>query len=428
MNRTRFINGILVILLTAAVMGASASPIEASGGYNPRARGIAQAVPDWEQANSNGFGEPQVGEVTALEAFDGYLYAGTHNPIDPEPLFDGAQILRSSDGLTWTAVTQPGFGNTHDIAPPAILDFVVFNSRLYASTGRGNAGQIWRTLNGTIWAPMTVTGFSDPDNVEMAALAVYGGMIYAGVGNQVTGAQIWRSFSGDNNTWTMVAPVVPGADAATITGLAEFDGALYAAVKSDSPAQIWQSYGGASGTWVTVVGDGFGDPDTLSTGGMSVFNGNLYVGAGNDAAGALLYRTTDGATWSQVIAPAFGDPNNQAVDMVFVSQNQLNVGVRNAVTGIEIWRSTDGTVWEQANLDGFGDSNNTVSNGSNATGEFMSQLYVGTSNVVDGGELWRRLNPPQQVPLLGSSGVIILAILLLGAGATVLRGRLDLRA
>jgi hypothetical protein len=62
--------------------------------------------------------------------------------------------------VTWTAVTQPGFGNSHDIAAPAILDFVVFNTRLYASTGRGNAAQIWRTLNGTTWAPMSVVGIA----------------------------------------------------------------------------------------------------------------------------------------------------------------------------------------------------------------------------------------------------------------------------
>jgi len=372
MHRTQYIKGFLANLL---VIGAT---------------GIAQAVPDWEQVNTNGFVGPQADEVTALEAFDGYLYAGNHNPIDPEPLFDGAQIFRSPDGVNWTAVTQPGFGTAHDNAAPAILDFVVFNSRLYASTGRGNAAQIWRSLNGTIWAPMTITGFSDPDSVDIAALAVYGGMIYAGVRNEVSGAQIWRSFSGENNTWTKVAPVTPGTADASVTGLAEFDGALYATVESESPAQVWQSYSGASGTWVTLVSDGFGDAETLAIGGMAVFGGYLYVGAGNDATGALLYRTSDGATWDQVITPGFGDPDSQQIDMVYVFQNKLYVSTRNPVTGIEIWRSADGGSWEQANSSGFGDSNNTGTNKRNATGEFMNQLYVGTSNVAQGGQLWRK--------------------------------------
>jgi hypothetical protein len=374
-----------------SIVSADPAELPAPGTYSQTVQGIAQEIPIWEQVNVNGFGDLQTGEVTALEAFNGYLYAGTHNPIDPAPLFDGAQIFRSPDGVTWTPVTQPGFGNSHDIAPPAILDFVVFNNQLYAGTGRGNASQIWRTSNGTIWAPMDVTGFSDPDNVDITALAVYNGMIYAGVTNQVTGVQIWRSFTGNNNEWTQAAPALPGTVPASVTGFAEFgfDGGLYAAIESEEgPAQIWRSYGS---NWEIVVNDGFGDATTLLTGGLAEFGGYLYVGAGNTANGAQLWRTNDGAIWEQAITPGFGDPNNQQVEMLFVFQNQLYAGVQNAVTGIEIWRSADGVLWEQVNQDGFGDSNNSTTNRSNAKANFMSQLYVGTSNIVDGGELWRML-------------------------------------
>ena len=377
------------------IESASAPELPAPSTYNQGVQVVAQAAPIWEQVNSNGFGDPQTGEVTALEAFNGYLYAGTHNPIDPEPLYDGAQIFRSLDGITWTPVIEPGFGNSHDIAPPAILDFIVFNNQLYAGTGLGNASQIWRTSNGITWAPMDVTGFSDPDNVDVTALAVYNNMIYAGVTNQVTGAQIWSSFTGDNNSWTQVAPDLPGTAPASVTGFAAFafDSGLYAAIQTeDAPVQIWRSYGGA---WEVILNDGFGDGNTLFAGGMTEFLGDLYFGAGNAVDGAQLWRTIDGATWEQVIAPGFGDPNNQQVEMVYVFQNQLYASVKNAVTGMEIWRSADGMLWEQANTDGFGDSNNTRTNWGNATSDFMSQLYVGTSNVVDGGELWRTL---QQIP------------------------------
>jgi hypothetical protein len=94
---------VLLILLVLIVAGVSAS---------------VQVVPGWQQVNSSGFGDPQAGEVSAVEAFNGYLYAGTHNPIDPGPQLDGAQILCSSDGETWIPVTDPGFGNDHDTAPP----------------------------------------------------------------------------------------------------------------------------------------------------------------------------------------------------------------------------------------------------------------------------------------------------------------------
>src|SRR3990172_8714768 len=131
---------------------------------------------------------------------------------------------------------------------------------------------------------------------------------------------------------------------------------------------------------------------------MAVFGGYLYIGAGNSAVGAQLWRSNNGTSWAQAINPGFGDPNNQKVEMVFVFQNQLYVSVKNAVTGIEVWRSADGTLWEQVNQDGFGDSNNSGTNGSHATADFLNQLYVGTSNIVDGGELWRMLQQPTDTP------------------------------
>ena len=93
---------VLIILLVLLVAIVSAS---------------VQVVPDWQQVNSSGFGDPQASEVSALTAFNGHLYAGTYNPIDPGPQLDGAQIFRSADGETWTPVTDPGFGNDHDTAP-----------------------------------------------------------------------------------------------------------------------------------------------------------------------------------------------------------------------------------------------------------------------------------------------------------------------
>jgi hypothetical protein len=392
MGYKKFAIGVLIILLVASVSAYVPGASSAPDTYNNSAQVIAQAapIPAWQQVNISGFGDSKELEVSALEAFNGYLYAGTYNVVDPTPLFDGGRIFRSPDGATWSPVTQPGFQNPHDTAPPAILDFVIFGNRLYASTGRGNAAQIWRSSNGVNWAPMVAAGFGDPDLHDIAALAVYNGMIYAGASSQVSGAQIFRSATGDSNTWSLVAPATSTMAGAGVTGFALFNGALWATIESEAPVQIWRSTGGA---WTAVMNNGFGNSLTTSTGGMAMFGGYLYVGAGNTTVGAQLWRTNDGASWTQAINPGFGDPNNQTVETVFVFQNQLYVSVKNAVTGLEVWRSTDGTLWEQANQDGFGDSNNTGTNRGNAIANFLSQLYVGTSNVVDGGELWRMLNP-----------------------------------
>jgi len=402
MGHKKIAIGALVILLVAGTAGVSAcvTNTDAPRTNIPGAQEIAQAIPipGWQQANTNGFGDPKALEVSALEAFNGYLYAGTYNIVEPNVLFDGARIYRSPDGVTWTPVTQPGFQNPHDSAPPAILDFVLFGNRLYASTGRGgNPAQIWRASNGVNWAPMVTAGFGDPDIHDIAALAVYNGMIYAGASSQVSGARIFRSSTGDSNTWNPVTPAGPTMAGAGVTGLAVFNGALYATIESEAPVQIWRT-SSAGSTWTTVVNNGFGDSLTTSTGGMAVFGGYLYVGAGNSAVGAQLWRSNDGANWAQAINPGFGDSNNQKVEMVFAFQNQLYASVKNAVTGIEVWRSADGALWEQVNQDGFGDTNNTGTNGSHATADFLSQLYMGTSNVVDGGELWRMLQEPTDTP------------------------------
>jgi hypothetical protein len=338
--------------------------------------------------NSDGFGDLDTDEVSALAVFNGYLYAGVSNT---NPL-EGAQIFRSQNGVTWTPVIEPGFGLPHDNRPPAILDLTVFQGRLYASTGKGNAAQIWRSLDGVTWAPMVNSGFWDPDTVAITGLTEFDGKVYAGAWNEVSGAQIWSSFTGDNNSWTQVAPVVPGTGPGGVAGMTVFDGALYAAIDSDAPAQIWRSYGGA---WTAVMSDGFGSDMTTSISGMAVFGGYLYVGAGNETSGAQLWRTNDGDIWTQVIDPEFAIPNNLAVEMVSVWQNQLYVSVKNTLTGIEIWRSADGASWEQANQDGFGDSSNAGTNFSFATAEFLGDLYIGTTNGVTGGELWRFYLPRQ---------------------------------
>ena len=159
MEHQRITISALVFLLITGISISACTPV-VSGAPNTDilvAPELAQAIPiiGWQQANLNGFGDPKEQEVSALESFNGYLYAGTYNIVEPLVLFDGARIFRSPDGVTWTPVTQPGFQNPHDSAPPAILDFVIFGNRLYASTGRGgNPAQIWRSSTGTSWAPM----------------------------------------------------------------------------------------------------------------------------------------------------------------------------------------------------------------------------------------------------------------------------------
>jgi hypothetical protein len=85
----------------------------------------------------------------------------------------------------------------------------------------------------------------------------------------------------------------------------------------------------------------------------------------------------------------FGDLNNTKFDGPFIFDSKLYVVTNNSVTGTEIWRTSDGSNWTQANIDGFGDSNNVESLWSTAQVSFKDNLYIGTTNSGNGGEVWQ---------------------------------------
>ncbi len=356
---------------------------------NHRVQKFAPGVPDWQQVNLNGFGERHARGITALEQFNGQLYAGTSTSWE---IGKGAQIYRTGDGVTWNAVTEPGFGVYTDTIS-TIIDLEVFDEQLYAGVGWGNIqGQIWRSPDGTSWAPVTTDGFGNGSNLAVTTLAVFNNILYAGTGNSDSGAQIWRSSSGDSGDWTRVAPDEPGtADNVNVTDLVVFKGALYAAVEADeetsAAAQVWRSTNGSG--WDTVIADGFGESHNISTGGFAEFGGYLYLGVRNDTSGAQLWRSADGTTWEQVVGDGFGNAANFKVEMLTVFANQLFAEVNNGETGLQIMRSSDGTQWEQVNIDGFGDSNNAAILWNNSTAKYKGYLYLGTWNPANGGEVWK---------------------------------------
>ncbi len=83
----------------------------------------------------------------------------------------------------------------------------VFNGSLYVGTYNENSnkpGQIWRSANGTTWAPVMQNGFGSADNLSVLSLYSYRGALYTVTSNAVTGNQVWKS--PDGTTWTKTAP------------------------------------------------------------------------------------------------------------------------------------------------------------------------------------------------------------------------------
>jgi uncharacterized protein YjiK len=378
---------------TSQFRGASGVDIDSDGNVyiadftNARIQKFAPGVPGWEQVNINGFGDRNNSLVWSLEVFGGQLYAGASN------WGSGASIWRTADGTSWNSVSGLGFGTLYTNTNPAILDMIVFNSQLYASTGwDGVGGQLWRSSDGAAWEQVEGNGFGDATNGAIAALGVFNNTLYATTHSFTSahGLEIWRSSTGDSGDWSRVVADGNGnANNYICTGLIEFRGHLYAAVENAADgAEVWRTSDGIA--WTRVVTGGFGDADNTQMGGFAIFGDYLYVGTRNETAGAQLYRSSDGTTWEQMADDGFDDPNNVKIESLMAFSGYLYAGADNGVTGLEVWRSSDGVAGTQINSDGFGDSNNTGTLWSAATVAFNNRLYIGTQNDANGGEIWKR--------------------------------------
>src|SRR4030067_3405000 len=77
---------------------------------------------------------------------------------------------------------------------------------------------------------------------------------------------------------------------------------------------------------------------------------------------------------------------------LIVHGNYLYLVFSNDETGAEVWRSADGATWRPVMQGGWGDSNNWYADYfDKAAAEFQGQLYIGTLNWVNGGDIWMKL-------------------------------------
>ncbi|WP_448539589.1 PKD domain-containing protein [Roseiflexus sp.] len=166
----------------------------------------------WQQIASGGFGDPYNTGVLSLVEYNGYLYAGTRhgdwqNDAHPNgPL--GGEIWRY-DGTNWSRVNDPGFG---DVEAHRVEKLIVFNNALYAYVshvvGTSKGAEIWRCTatvcnSQSDWTKVMDNGFGNPQNQYIFGGAVFGGRLYAAVQNNSTGVQIYRTL--DGTSWEPVS-------------------------------------------------------------------------------------------------------------------------------------------------------------------------------------------------------------------------------
>lgn len=378
----------------------SAGNVYVADNDNHRIQKYTPGVPGWQQMNINGFGERD-NRISTLTPFGGNLYAGTFNHGG-----NGAQLWRTTDGLTWTSVITNGFGNSANVGIDHLLEF---NNQLYAGTWANevNGGEIWRSSDGLNWTRVVNQGFGDPTNGEVMRFGVFDGQLYAGTWSWTTthGTEIWRSATGNANDWTRVVSNGFGdADNIAILTMKEFNGALYVSTYSgkNSPngADIWRTTDGI--IWTPVITDGFNYTGTYTINALESFGGYLYAGTGRydlntqSYPGGQIWRCSaasgcdEPSDWGVVVSDGFGNADNAGMQLI-VLDNQLYAVVYNPQTGMEVWRTSNGTQWTQVGFAGLGDSNNHGAYWNNSITVYNNRLFIGTTNWANGGEVWMML-------------------------------------
>jgi len=231
--------------------------------------------------NGPGFGSKGNVDIQTSVIFKDRLYIGTWND-------NGAEIWRTADGNSWEKVSQSGFG---DKANTILLSMVAMKDHIYAATQKApKPGEIRCSADGDTWTRCAPGGFDNEYNSGIECLVVFNSELYAGTSNYY-GAEIFKT--ADSKNWQKVmGSGFAGANSAGfgnssnkgIWALYVFENNLYAGVHNDSTgAEIWKSEHGAD--WTKLVGrdligvnsPGFNDPNNVAVNSFGTLNGYLYA-------------------------------------------------------------------------------------------------------------------------------------------------------
>lgn len=370
---------------------------------NHRIQKYAIGVPGWVQANINGFGDRNNHAAWSLGVFNNRLYASTSNFG-----FDaGAEVYRLSPAGAWERVATGGFGDASNVGIDRLTEF---SGQLYASTWveDGSGAQIWRSPSGntSTWSQVAHGGLGSANNSEFMTLTPFGGYLYAGSWVQdstVHGAEIWRSSTGNSGSWTRVVANGFGDNGNyTLLSMKEFEGYLYASTANAvSGGEIWRSADGVS--WSQVAVDGFGSASNSHVVALAAFDGELYAGTENSTRGAEIWRTADGVSWERVLQGGFGNVNNIQIAALVAFRGELVALVGNFSNGAEVWSSPTGESgsWRKVIDGGFGSGRTALVVWDNRSAVLAGSLYIGTYTTGNsGGRLWQYLHNRIYLPIL----------------------------
>ena len=354
------------------LMDNTISPADAAATMQAEASHLINVIPlneGWEIANLNGFDSGGNYQIPALAEFNGYLYAGVWNASDWEHI--GAQIWRSASGFDWQMVDERLLNG--------VSYLIVFDDYLYAGSWDGN---VWRSADGLTWEDVTIEGY-DLENNNIQSMAVYQDQLYFSTWNGY-GAEFWRTPNGTD--WEQFQEgFVQGEYQSAGTASAIFNGMLYYGVGNwPTGAEIWRTDGSA---WTQMMAGGFGDPANWTVSALEVYRGSLYASMYNSES-VQVWRTTDGTNWTEVVSAQIQVGDLDGSTAMEMYNGSLYLAVGSWWEGVQVWRSENGTDWTQVAYDGLSDWSAVFVNFDGGMTAFDGHLYLGVTDW-DGGEVWR---------------------------------------
>jgi len=301
---------------------------------------------------------PQNDHIDSLAEFNGYIYASTANGGTNR---FGTRIFRSPSGspASWEdaiVAYGAGFG---DIYNTNFKDMQVFQGFLCGGTQNVVLGaQVWCTLDGATWTQKNVSGFGN-GNYNNRNLIVWSGYVYDGAlyfGVQNLGAlrgdsnddvgKLFRTTDLDGNPdWSEIYSGPAGSHRVDILG--DLNGYLFISTRSSGGIVIFRSPSGDSNSWEPVNVAGMdGDANNLSSlvDNATIYDSVLYLAVSNTVNGLELWRTTGEeqggslVAWELIDTNGLGDYRNIYAQLIPFNEN-LYAWTSNYTTGQQVLRS-----------------------------------------------------------------------------------------
>lgn len=342
----------------------------------------------WTQIGGNGlfgsWGYYRLEQVVSLTTGRGNLYAGTGSGAGD------AQVWEFNSSRWKQVGGQRTLGSWNEDTFEQVTALNSFQGNIYAGLGTTtDDGQVWK-YDGSTWtqaggriypAPgVTVTpipsGWQDADNIEAVySMTTDEDYLYVGLGNSNDDADIWKY---DGSSWTQLINAAQTASANEAIGWDTNDNSnsvysllsegnyLYAGLGGAADeSDIWR-YDKTAGTWSVLVNAGIATPtngswynvdDIEGVYSMAMYNGELFAGTGASSGDAEVWKW-NGITWTQVGGngasagySSWGGSDYEIVQSLAVYNGYLYATLSNQDSDADVWE-WNGSTWTQIGGDG----------------------------------------------------------------------------